>query len=404
MEDVPIEILMHILKYLDINDLYNILQTNTYLYSILQEEYFWKEKFIHKYGISPFPVESWKNLSLGFDQSWTCGEIGINESYHYRPIKLFKNRCIAIASGYDFTLAIDEDHQIWGIGSNIFGQLGLGKRDSIHKPSLISDISAKDISAGVRHGLLIDMDDNVWAFGDNFCGQLGIGYKSNKYTPRKIPNIKASKVSGGIFHSLFLDLDGTLWSTGSNISGELGLYSVDTQYYPVKIPLDFKVKQIAAHGSFSMVIDDKDDLWMTGSNQYGQLGFQNPRSISYYKKVFQGVKKIAAGIYHSMLIDLEDNVWVTGDNSYGQLGLGDVYLDRIYEFRKIPNLKAKEISAGGSHSLIMDFNGELWGCGSNMYGQLGMFSHHIYEFRKIFGIKAQKISAGGCHTSFIGYY
>ena len=51
------------------------------------------------------------------------------------------------------------------------------------------------------------------------------------------------------------------------------------------------------------------------------------------------------------------NVWTFGWNIYGKLGLGD-NIDKSM-LTQIPNLKAKEVSAGGNHTVIIDLENNI---------------------------------------------
>ena len=70
------------------------------------------------------------------------------------------------------------------------------------------------------------------------------------------------------------------------------------------------------------------------------------------------------------IIDLNNNVWVCGSNKFGQLGLGDIQNRNIPT--QIPNLKAKQVSCGYKTMAIIDMEDNVWVCGGNRYGQLGL--------------------------------
>ena len=44
-------------------------------------------------------------------------------------------------------------------------------------------------------------------------------------------------------------------------------------------------------------------------------------------------------------------MWVSGDNEKGQLGLGDKIKRRT--FTQVPNIKAKQVSAGFGHTILI---------------------------------------------------
>jgi alpha-tubulin suppressor-like RCC1 family protein len=45
------------------------------------------------------------------------------------------------------------------------------------------------IAAGTDHSLFLDSDGNVWSVGSNFYGQLGLGDNINITSPQKIPKL-----------------------------------------------------------------------------------------------------------------------------------------------------------------------------------------------------------------------
>ena len=60
---------------------------------------------------------------------------------------------------------------------------------------------------------------------------------------------------------------------------------------------------------------------------------------------------MSAGYLHTVIIDLQGNVWASGINVNGQLGLGDG-INRN-KFTQIPNIKAKQVSAGDDHTILI---------------------------------------------------
>lgn len=142
-------------------------------------------------------------------------------------------------------------------------------------------------------------------------------------------------------------------------------------------------------------------IFTFGVNIYGQLGLKDninrdiPEKVSNVK-----IKQISTGNMHTIMIDFNDNVWVFGSNCSGQLGLGD-YLNRS-EPNQIPNIKAKKVSAGSSHTVIINFNNNIFTFGLNTCGQLGLddFLNRIKP-TEIPNIKGLKVSAGNNSTAII---
>ena len=80
-------------------------------------------------------------------------------------------------------MALDKDGNVWSWGDNSFGQLGNGNFDynysgapvRVLKPGDVPLTNIVSIDAGFEHSLAIDRDDNVWVWGRNDEGQLGLG-------------------------------------------------------------------------------------------------------------------------------------------------------------------------------------------------------------------------------------
>ena len=125
-------------------------------------------------------------------------------------------------------------------------------------------------------------------------------------------------------------------------------------------------------------------------------------------------KAISAGEHHTVVIDLEDNVWSFGHNDYGQLGLGDQdrrtrpeqilgsKADLRSDFSRPSVGKAKAISVGDFHTVVIDLEDNVWTFGRNHSGQLGLGDQEDRSRpEQIIGLKAKAISAGGVRTIVI---
>lgn len=131
-----------------------------------------------------------------------------------------------------------------------------------------------------------------------------------------------------------------------------------------------------------MILTDQHSVLSFGDDRYGQLGIGN----QYYESIPLIVRvsgsseiiAISAGEFHSLILDSKGQVFSFGENKDGQLGLGAM------NFRDIPTLietsgigEIVAISAGGSHSLILNSHGQVFSFGSNDEGQLGLGLENI---------------------------
>lgn len=89
----------------------------------------------------------------------------------------FLNDVLSVAGGCYYSLAIKNDQTVWAWGYNDYGQLGRPITSySYNTPAQSSGLTGiTHVAAGEEHSLAMDRDGNVWALGYNRYGQLGIG-------------------------------------------------------------------------------------------------------------------------------------------------------------------------------------------------------------------------------------
>lgn len=79
---------------------------------------------------------------------------------------------------------------------------------------------------------------------------------------------------------------------------------------------------------------------------------------------------------HSFSVTDDGKIYAMGRNDRGQLGLGHQTLVNypvlMQNFSAAPGVSVKKIACGRSHSLFLMSNGEVYGCGCNEQGQLGL--------------------------------
>jgi alpha-tubulin suppressor-like RCC1 family protein len=101
---------------------------------------------------------------------------------------------VAISAGNHHVLALDNEKKVWAWGKNYYGQLGTNdpgaanpydrwvpakvkKQDETQLTNIVF------IDAGFEHSLAIDEDGNIWVWGRNTHAELGLGdiYEYQKY-------------------------------------------------------------------------------------------------------------------------------------------------------------------------------------------------------------------------------
>ncbi|XP_033110754.1 secretion-regulating guanine nucleotide exchange factor-like [Anneissia japonica] len=126
-------------------------------------------------------------------------------------------------------------------------------------------------------------------------------------------------------------------------------------------------------------------LFSWGANSYGQLGIGNttdkfiPQRVESFPS--EAIKCIKGGGGHSVVVAKSGNVYVCGWNSKGQLGLG--HRDNQLTFQKISGIPAiSDVSCGWEHTLAITENGKLYSWGGNNFRQLGHNQENLVETPK----------------------
>ncbi|KAL9655115.1 hypothetical protein ABK040_008895 [Willaertia magna] len=106
-------------------------------------------------------------------------------------------------------------------------------------------------------------------------------------------------------------------------------------------------------------------------------------------KNYEKIKTISLGESHTIILTTENNLLGIGSNHYGQLGFHDFYLTLNIPtnilphpllFENVDNKKNKMneikiVKCGQNHSVLLTKRNELFVCGYNSFGQLGIFDN-----------------------------
>jgi len=175
------------------------------------------------------------------------GQLGLGHSGTKKfPTKIThpKIKIVDIAVGSYHNLLLDINGAVWSFGTNSDEQLGYhgeyfaSPTKIDHFDNINDNPKFIKVAAGSTHSLLLDNNGNVWVIGSNLQGQLGLG--KNKRTLFRVStqiqfDVKFSDISAGGFFSLFLDFDGNVYSCGNNINSQLGLDDAYERNIPTKI-------------------------------------------------------------------------------------------------------------------------------------------------------------------------
>lgn len=290
-----------------------------------------------------------------------------------------------VSRGYDHSLAIDSQGNIWAWGRNNYGQLGITLPLDYNYPQRLKhEGKFVAIEGGHWHTVALKEDGSVVSWGHNYYGELGNGTQEHcnypvpviKYDPYKNEKSVLTgivKIASVGYHTLALSSIGEIWAWGANDKYQLGYNKHDVQPFAVRIENLLGIKEIAVGWHHSVALDSLGNIWVWGSDPSGQF---NEASTKFIEKptMFSGLpkfEKIACGSWHSLAIDVNRNVWAWGKNHFGMLGKGDTISNSFpVKIEGLENIC--EIGGGCFQSLAVDSSGNIWTFGDNPFGQLGI--------------------------------
>jgi alpha-tubulin suppressor-like RCC1 family protein len=345
------------------------------------------------------------------------------------PLQAANVTVTKVAAGGNNSVFLKSDGTLWGMGLELFGELGDGTTNltvPIPEEILAGGVKAFDSSEST---LFVKSDGSLWGMGWNQYGQLGDGTTNSPVmTPELIVASNVTVVASGSC-SLFLKSDGSLWAMGNNEFGQLG---DGTTNYPVTIPeliVASNVTSIAAGGTCCLFTKSDGSLWGMGIVEGGTITGQPPgwfslsqddltpgqvesgnvtgmaigaNHILFLKSdgslwgkasastveggaigvvptnyatgttveiVSSNVTAVAAGGFYSLFLKSDGSLWGMGDNSTGELGVGEV--PGLHNPQQIVSSSVTAIAAREFTSVFLKSDGTLWGMGGNYYGQLG---------------------------------
>ena len=227
---------------------------------------------------------------------WSCGRNDLGQLCHgdkedrSKPQKTSFSNITKISSGYSYSLFQNDKGEIFSCGYNEGGECGLGHFDHPQiTPSLILNAPSDIVQfvCGYNHSLFLDSEGNVFSVGGNDDGQLGLGHDTNQNELNKIPNIPPIKIISCVgLSSYLIDFEGNLWSFGANEYGQLGHGDKTDKNIPKKISTLKDIQQIShGCGVHCFAKNSQNQIFVSGNNDYGQLGTKDTQSVSTPKEI-----------------------------------------------------------------------------------------------------------------------
>lgn len=329
----------------------------------------------------------------------------------------FKNDIpVCLSCGDEHTAIVTENMKLYMFGSNNWGQLGLGSKAAVTKPTCVKALKSEKVkiaACGRNHTLISTEGGNVYAAGGNNEGQLGLGDTEERNTFHLIKFFtsqhKIKQLSAGSNTSAALTEDGELFMWGDNSEGQIGLENTTNVCVPHKVNIGKPVSWISCGYYHSAFVTMGGELYTFGETDSGKLGLPSHLLTNHtipqkVQGIPENVTQVACGGAHTVVLT-DKAVYSFGMGHFGQLGLGTFVFEssepRVIEQTK--NNKIISVFCGENHTALITAKGLMYTFGDGRHGKLGLgLENFTNQFNptlctNFFRFTIHLVACGGCH-------
>ncbi len=301
------------------------------------------------------------------------------------PVQVVGNHSfIMLAASNQATHALKSNGAAWGWGANIHGQIGNNANSASYSSpvQVVGSHSFTSISEGTYNFFGLKDNGQVWGCGSNSYGQIGTNNQTSYSSPvQVVGNHSFIRVHCSAAHTAALKNDGQVWCWGNGQSGQLGNNLANWFFSPVQVVGSHSFIQVAAGGilnGLSIALKETGAAWAWGYNGSGNLGDGTVTTRSSPVAVIGGHSfiHVAAGMTNEQnegaCAGLKSNgsLWMWGSNVYGQLGDGS-RTNRSSPVQVVGAHSFIHFAIGNNFTHAMKADGSIWAWGSNLQGRLG---------------------------------
>ncbi|XP_012586719.1 PREDICTED: X-linked retinitis pigmentosa GTPase regulator-like [Condylura cristata] len=323
---------------------------------------------------------------------------------------------ICLSCGDEHTAIVTGNNKLYMFGSNNWGQLGLGTKSTVNKPTCVKAFKSEKVvfaACGRNHTIVSTEGGKVYAAGGNNEGQLGLGDTEERNSFQLInfftSQHKIKQLAAGSSTSAALTEDGELFMWGDNSEGQIGLKNLTSVCVPHQVTVGKPISWISCGYYHSAFVTKEGELYTFGEPDCGKLGLPNQlllnhRTPQQVSGICEPVIQVACGGAHTVVLT-EKAVYTFGLGQFGQLGLGPFLFETLEPkvVDQIEHQKVSYICCGENHTALITDVGRLYTFGNGRHGKLGRglenFNNQFIPTlcSNFLRFTVQLVACGGCH-------
>lgn len=269
------------------------------------------------------------------------------------------------------TLILSADGKLYAVGNNNYNQTGYSGDEyyTLRPVSGVPSGTIAEISAGYDHSLILMTNGDLYGIGNNEKGQLGsANYKGKVTTFTKIAT-NVTSMAAGRRHTVYVK-GGKMYGLGDNRWKKLTSSSTEVFTSPVQISTKTITKVFAGEHS-TFCIDSAGDLYYFGWRSTST--FSTGAGDGQLHKVMSNVASASMQDEHAIIVTKDGKIYGWGLNSYNQVSTSSSASS--FSTPQLISSSAKTGAAGSWFSAILNKDGSVTVWGKNEYGISGTGSY-----------------------------
>lgn len=216
-------------------------------------------------------------------------------------------------------------------------------------------------------------DSQLYAWGDNMWGALGDGTSLNSALPVKSAGMTKVKFVSCGYMGAAIKSDNSAWTWGTPLVDYYRIRKYNLT--PIKV-MDSAIHCDAGQNNVGFIKSD-GTVWHYGFDKFGQFGtgtldwVGGPLKFSQMKNM-NNATRIAVSDVATAVLTKTGDVYMCGHNTYGSLGMNNIKYNETLPVKN-PYLKnIVDIKACNMAFCALDKNGFVYTWGHKAYGRIGM--------------------------------